>query len=139
MPFQSLCWKDALDKGMAAHSSILVWRIPWTEEPGGYSPWGHFLLLTAPHITLSHCNNLNPATFLPSVNNNVLHNCLTLTKHLLTPHDNLQEILLGISDFSWFTDDSYLKDNNGKYCAQYAITTSFNVVGATSLPIATLA
>ena len=24
----------------AAHSSILVWRIPWTEEPGGYSPWG---------------------------------------------------------------------------------------------------
>ena len=105
----------------------------------GYSPWGHFLLLTAPHITLSHCNNLNPATFLPSVNNNVLHHCLTLTKHLLTPHDNLQEILLGISDFSWFTDDSYLKDNNGKYCAQYAITTSFNVVGATSLPIATLA
>ena len=25
---------------MAAHSSILAWRIPWTEEPGGYSPWG---------------------------------------------------------------------------------------------------
>ena len=25
---------------MAIHSSILVWRIPWTEEPGGYSPWG---------------------------------------------------------------------------------------------------
>ena len=26
---------------MAAHSSILAWRIPWTEEPGGYGPWGH--------------------------------------------------------------------------------------------------
>ena len=26
---------------MATHSSILAWRIPWTEEPGGYSPWGH--------------------------------------------------------------------------------------------------
>ena len=26
---------------MATHSSFLVWRIPWTEEPGGYSPWGH--------------------------------------------------------------------------------------------------
>ena len=27
---------------LAIHSSILVWRIPWTEEPGGlYSPWGH--------------------------------------------------------------------------------------------------
>ena len=25
---------------MAPHSSILAWRIPWTEEPGGYSPWG---------------------------------------------------------------------------------------------------
>ena len=27
--------KDPLEKGMAAHSSILAWRIPWTEEPGG--------------------------------------------------------------------------------------------------------
>ena len=26
---------------MATHSSILAWRIPWTEEPGGYSPWRH--------------------------------------------------------------------------------------------------
>ena len=32
---RSLGWKDALDKGMATHSSILAWRIPWTEEPGG--------------------------------------------------------------------------------------------------------
>ena len=30
-----------LEKRMAAHSIILAWRIPWTEEPGGYSPWGH--------------------------------------------------------------------------------------------------
>ena len=30
-----LGWKDALENGMANHSSILVWRIPWTEEPGG--------------------------------------------------------------------------------------------------------
>ena len=27
--------EDALEEGMAAHSSILAWRIPWTEEPGG--------------------------------------------------------------------------------------------------------
>ena len=26
---------------MATHSSILAWRIPWTEEPDGYSPWDH--------------------------------------------------------------------------------------------------
>ena len=32
--FQSLGWKDPLEKGMATHSSILAWRIPWTEEPG---------------------------------------------------------------------------------------------------------
>ena len=30
----SLGWKDSLEKGMASHSSILSWRIPWTEEPG---------------------------------------------------------------------------------------------------------
>ena len=32
---QSLGWKDPLEKEMATHSSILAWRIPWTEEPGG--------------------------------------------------------------------------------------------------------
>ena len=30
---QSLGWEDLLEKGMEAHSSILTWRIPWTEEP----------------------------------------------------------------------------------------------------------
>ena len=32
---QSLGWKDPLEKGMATDSSILAWRISWTEEPGG--------------------------------------------------------------------------------------------------------
>ena len=32
---QSLGQTDPLEEGMATHSSILVWRIPWTEEPGG--------------------------------------------------------------------------------------------------------
>ena len=31
---QSLVWEDPLEKGMATHSSILAWEIPWTEEPG---------------------------------------------------------------------------------------------------------
>ena len=31
----SLGWEDPLEQGMATHSSILAWRIPWTEEPGG--------------------------------------------------------------------------------------------------------
>ena len=38
---QSLGWENPLKKGMATHSSMLAWRISWTEEPGGYSPWGH--------------------------------------------------------------------------------------------------
>ena len=35
---QSLGWEDPLEKGMATRSSILAWRIPWTEEPGGLEP-----------------------------------------------------------------------------------------------------
>ena len=31
---QSLGWEDPLEKGMATHSSILAWEIPWMEEPG---------------------------------------------------------------------------------------------------------
>ena len=32
--------EDPLEKEIATYSSILAWEIPWTEEPGGYSPWG---------------------------------------------------------------------------------------------------
>ena len=31
---RSLSWEDPLEKGIATHSSILAWKIPWTEEPG---------------------------------------------------------------------------------------------------------
>ena len=34
-------WEDALEKGMATHSSILAWRIPGTEEPDGLQSLGH--------------------------------------------------------------------------------------------------
>ena len=37
---QSLGWEDPLEKGKATHSSILAWRIPWTEEPGGLQSTG---------------------------------------------------------------------------------------------------
>ena len=37
---QSLGGEDLLEEGMATNSSILAWRIPWTEESGGYSLWG---------------------------------------------------------------------------------------------------
>ena len=37
---RSLGWEDPLEKGMATHSSILAWRIPQTEEPGGLQSMG---------------------------------------------------------------------------------------------------
>ena len=37
---QSLGQEETLEKGMATHSSILAWRIPWTEEPGGLHSMG---------------------------------------------------------------------------------------------------
>ena len=37
---RSLGWEDAMEKGMANHSSILTWRIPWTEEPSKLQSMG---------------------------------------------------------------------------------------------------
>ena len=37
---RSLGWEDLLEKEMATHSSILAWKIPWTEEPGGLQSTG---------------------------------------------------------------------------------------------------
>ena len=37
---RSLGWEDSLEKEMAAHSSILAWKIPWTEEPGRLQSMG---------------------------------------------------------------------------------------------------
>ena len=37
---RSLGWEDPLEKGMVTHSSILAWRIPWTEKSGGLQTMG---------------------------------------------------------------------------------------------------
>ena len=37
---QSVGEEDPLEEEVATHFSILAWEIPWTEKPGGYSPWG---------------------------------------------------------------------------------------------------
>ena len=47
---RSLGWEDPLEKAMATHSSILAWRIPWTEEPDGPQSMGRIKV------------GLNPAT-----------------------------------------------------------------------------
>ena len=45
MQVQSLGWEDSLKKEMATHSSILAWKSPWTEEPGGLYRAGHALAI----------------------------------------------------------------------------------------------
>ena len=40
MQVRSLGWEGPLEEGMASHSSITAWRIPWTEEPGGLQSMG---------------------------------------------------------------------------------------------------
>ena len=40
MQVQSLDWEDPLEKEMATHSSLIAWKIPWTEEPGGLQSMG---------------------------------------------------------------------------------------------------
>ena len=40
MHFQPLCWEDPLERGMATHSSVLAWRIPWAERSlADCRPW----------------------------------------------------------------------------------------------------
>ena len=53
MQVRSLGWEDRLEEGLATHSNILAWIIPWTEEPGGYSPWGRKESNTTEQLTLS--------------------------------------------------------------------------------------
>ena len=49
--------ESSLEKEMTIHFSILAWRIPWTEEPGGYSPWDKKELDTAEH---AHMHSFKP-------------------------------------------------------------------------------
>ena len=63
---QPLDLEDPLEKGVANHSSMLVWRIPWTEEVGGYSPWGHKESDTTGWLSLLfswvYCSKMSPVS-----------------------------------------------------------------------------
>ena len=50
---QYLGREDPLEKEMATHCSVPAWRSPWTEEPGGYSPWGPGEAVPTERLTLS--------------------------------------------------------------------------------------
>ena len=62
---QSLDQEDPLEKGMATHSNIFAWRIPWTEEPGGLQSMGHKESDMTERLTLSlvALNNRNSFFF----------------------------------------------------------------------------
>ena len=51
--------EDPLEKGMASHSSILAWRIPWTEEPGGLQSMGS-QRVTTEQLTHTSCRQEAP-------------------------------------------------------------------------------
>ena len=57
MRFPSLSQEDAPEEGMATHSSILSWRIPWMEKPEGYSPWGRKDSDMTEGLTHTHIRN----------------------------------------------------------------------------------
>ena len=75
---ESLDWDDPLEKEMATHFSILAWRIPWAEEPGGLHPWGCKELDTSEQ--LNHHPNLQT-----SLMNHWLHGHLQLQNILGNP------------------------------------------------------
>ena len=98
---RSLSWEDALEKGMATHCSILAWRIPQTEEPGGLQPtelqrvrhhWATFTLptymnldsvLKSRDITLSTKVHLVKAMVFPVV----MYGCESWTKRKLSAEE----------------------------------------------------
>ena len=53
---QSLRWEAPLEKGMATHSSVLAWKTPWTEEPGGLSDVTERLSLFSGVVRKSQCD-----------------------------------------------------------------------------------
>ena len=54
---QTLDLEDPLEKGLATYSSLLAWRLSWTEEPG-YSPWGHKIPDTTEATEHTHAGTL---------------------------------------------------------------------------------
>ena len=61
---QSLVWEDPLVKGMITHSSILIWRIPWIEEPGGTPV--HGIAKSWTQLSDFHCHPGNTTDITPA-------------------------------------------------------------------------
>ena len=77
----SLGWEDLLEEGMATHSSILAWRIPWTEEPGGPQSTGSTKSWTRLKwlSTHTHIKQITNNDLLYSTGNSTQHTVMTDT------------------------------------------------------------
>ena len=82
---QSLGRDDPLEEGMAAHSRILAWRIPWTEEPGRCSSWGRRETDMPERLTLSLFTFIcDFSQFLIFFQHVCMHCCCSIAKSCLT-------------------------------------------------------
>ena len=69
---RSMSWEDPLEKGMAIHSSILAWRIPRTEEPGGLPVIIHGVTKSQPRLEWSTLSQLFKKKKVNSINAPIL-------------------------------------------------------------------
>ena len=79
---RSLGWEDPLEKGTATHSSTLIWRILWTEELAGYSPWGFKESDMTEQLSLS----CPPRNMVKNIHSSFIHNIQNL-KTTKMPYD----------------------------------------------------
>ena len=101
---QSLGWEDPLEEEMATHSSILAWRIPWTEEPGG--------LQSVALQKVRHGRAINTFTFfLVQATIGSMENKIKTQNKLQTFRQMLQQVKMGstflFSDQGWVFNIQY--------------------------------
>ena len=80
---QGLGWEDPLEGGMATHSSILTWRIPWAEEPGGLQSMGSQSQTRLKRLSSSSSGFTHRITF--HIHNNPLCKHACVSKSLQCP------------------------------------------------------
>ena len=105
---QSLCWEDPLEKGMAIHSSILTWRIPWTEEPGGLQSMGlqrvrHDWVANTTTLREDRSHRESPTVYLHCTPLALYYCVLAICFHFITPvFFSLKDGQFLCGYFSWF-------------------------------------
>ena len=103
----SLGWDDSLEEGLATHSSVLAWRIPWTEKPGGLQSTGSQSWPWLKQLSMHACNHWGLVLKDDAVK--VLHSmCQQIWKTQQWPPDWKRSVFIPIS-----------KKGNAKECSNY--------------------